>query len=42
MVLTGVTTDQKASNIQVGRYAISATTGARVQQPYDVRRYSHW
>ena len=33
----GVTTDQKASNIQVGRYAISAaTTGARVQQPYDV------
>ena len=32
----GVTTDQKASNIQVGRYAISATTGARVSQPYDV------
>ena len=31
-----MTTDQKASNIQVGRYAISATTGARVQQPYDV------
>ena len=32
----GVTADQKASNIQVGRYAISATTGARVAQPYDV------
>ncbi len=32
----GVSTDQKASNIQVGRYAISATTGARVAQPYDV------
>ncbi len=32
----GVTTDQKASNIQVGRYAISATTGVRVAQPYDV------
>ncbi|XDZ64924.1 flagellar hook-basal body complex protein [Alphaproteobacteria bacterium LSUCC0684] len=32
----GVETQQKASNIQVGRYAISETTGARVAQPYDV------
>ncbi len=32
----GVTEDQKASNIQVGRYAISTTTGARVAQAYDV------
>ena len=32
----GVDTQQKASNIQVGRYAISETTGARVAQPYDV------
>ena len=31
----GVTTDQKASNIQVGRYAISATTGVRVAQLKD-------
>ena len=32
----GVSEQQKASNIQVGRYAISETTGARVSQPYDV------
>ena len=32
----GVTEQQKASNIQVGRYAISETTGARVAQAYDV------
>ena len=32
----GVTEQQKASNIQVGRYAISPTTGARTAQPYDV------
>ena len=32
----GVTEQQKASNIQVGRYAISETTGARVAQGYDV------
>ena len=32
----GVSAQQKASNIQVGRYAISETTGARVAQPYDV------
>ncbi len=32
----GVNEQQKASNIQVGRYAISETTGARVAQPYDV------
>jgi flagellar hook protein FlgE len=32
----GVNAQQKASNIQVGRYAISETTGARVAQPYDV------
>ena len=33
----GVTEQQKASNIQVGRYAISPTTGSRTaQQPYDV------
>ncbi|MGB1035965.1 MAG: flagellar hook-basal body protein, partial [Candidatus Puniceispirillales bacterium] len=32
----GVSSEQKASNIQVGRYAISEETGARVAQPYDV------
>jgi len=32
----GVPQTQKASNIQVGRYAISETTGARVAQAYDV------
>ncbi len=32
----GVSEQQKASNIQVGRYAISETTGARVAQAYDV------
>ncbi len=32
----GVSQQQKASNIQVGRYALSETTGARVAQPYDV------
>jgi flagellar hook protein FlgE len=32
----GVPEQQKASNIQVGRYAISETTGARVAQAYDV------
>jgi flagellar hook protein FlgE len=32
----GVSAQQKASNIQVGRYAISETTGVRVAQPYDV------
>ena len=32
----GVTEQQKASNIQVGRYAISETTGERTAQPYDV------
>ncbi len=32
----GVSTEQKSSNIQVGRYAISETTGARVAQAYDV------
>ncbi len=32
----GVSQQQKASNIQVGRYSLSETTGARVAQPYDV------
>jgi flagellar hook protein FlgE len=32
----GVSEQQKASNIQVGRYAISEVTGARTAQPYDV------
>ena len=32
----GVTEQQKASNIQVGRYAISETTGSRVAQAYNV------
>jgi len=32
----GVTQQQKASNIQVGRYAISEETGATTQQPYNV------
>lgn len=32
----GVTADQKASNIQVGRYAISPTTGARTARAYNV------
>jgi len=32
----GVNEQQKASNIQVGRYFISETTGARVEQAYDV------
>ena len=32
----GVNEQQKASNIQVGRFALSETTGARVSQPYDV------
>ncbi|MDG2466381.1 MAG: flagellar hook-basal body complex protein [Alphaproteobacteria bacterium] len=32
----GVSEQQKASNIQVGRYSISETTGARTAQPYDV------
>ena len=32
----GVSEQQKASNIQVGRYAISETTGERTAQPYDV------
>ncbi|MDA8675550.1 flagellar hook-basal body complex protein [Alphaproteobacteria bacterium] len=32
----GVSSEQKSSNIQVGRYAISETTGARVAQAYDV------
>jgi flagellar hook protein FlgE len=32
----GVSAKQNASNIQVGRYAISEDTGARVAQPYDV------
>jgi flagellar hook protein FlgE len=32
----GVPEQQKASNIQVGRYAISETTGVRVSQAYDV------
>ena len=32
----GVTEQQKASNIQVGRYAISEVTGARTAQSYDV------
>ena len=32
----GVSNEQKSSNIQVGRYAISETTGARVAQAYDV------
>jgi flagellar hook protein FlgE len=32
----GVSAAQKASNIQVGRYAISETTGVRVAQAYDV------
>ena len=32
----GVSTQQKSSNIQVGRYAISEETGARVPQTYDV------
>ncbi len=32
----GVPEQQKASNIQVGRFAISETTGARVAQAYDV------
>ena len=32
----GVSEQQKASNIQVGRFALSETTGARVAQPYDV------
>ena len=32
----GVTEQQKASNIQVGRYAMNGQTGVRTQQPYDV------
>ena len=32
----GVTEQQKASNIQVGRYAMLGQTGVRTQQPYDV------
>ena len=32
----GVSSEQKASNIQVGRYAMNPSTGARTQQPYDV------
>jgi flagellar hook protein FlgE len=32
----GVTTDQKRSNIQIGRHTISAVTGARIDAAYDV------
>ena len=32
----GVTSEQKASNIQVGRYSISEVTGQRIAQPYNV------
>jgi flagellar hook protein FlgE len=31
-----VETDQKRSNIQIGRHTISATTGARIEATYDV------
>ncbi|MDA9929759.1 flagellar hook-basal body complex protein [Alphaproteobacteria bacterium] len=31
-----VETDQKRSNIQIGRHTISATTGARIEAAYDV------
>ena len=32
----GVETDQKRSNIQIGRHTINATTGARIDATYDV------
>ena len=32
----GVTSDQKRSNIQIGRHTISATTGTRIETTYDV------